>query len=116
MRLFHCLTGLLPAGISGVLAFQSLAAQTTPPSPLDLSRASPSGNYLAARSANVDRDAATAAAHYNAALKADPKNPELLELAFYAVLAGGEVHEAGKVAQRRVSDAKKNTQARPRLC
>jgi len=68
MRLFHCLTALFAAGISGVLAVQSLAAQTTPPSQLDLSRASPSGNYLAARSANVDRDAATAAASYNAAL------------------------------------------------
>jgi tetratricopeptide (TPR) repeat protein len=112
MRLFHCLTALFAAGISGVLAVQSLAAQTTPPSQLDLSRASPSGNYLAARSANVDRDAATAAAYYNAALKADPKNPELLELAFYAVLAGGEIDEAVKLAERLIAIDKNNRNAR----
>src|SRR5258708_4372771 len=112
MRVFHCLTALFAAGISGVLAVQSLAAQTTPPSQLDLSRASPSGNYLAARSANVDRDAATAAAYYNAALKADPKNPELLELAFYAVLAGGEIDEAVKLAERLIAIDKNNRNAR----
>jgi tetratricopeptide (TPR) repeat protein len=112
MRLFHCLTALLAAGIFGGLAVQSLAAQTNPPSPLDLSRASPSGNYLAARSANVDRDAATASAYYNAALKADPKNPELLELAFYAHLAGGEIDEAVKLAERLLALDRNNRNAR----
>jgi len=112
MRLFHCLTALLAAGISGALAVQSPAAQTNPPSALDLSRASPSGNYLAARSANVDRDAATASAYYNAALKADPKNPELLELAFYAVLAGGEIDDAVKLAERLIAIDKNNRNAR----
>ncbi|HEY2138119.1 MAG TPA: tetratricopeptide repeat protein, partial [Xanthobacteraceae bacterium] len=105
MPLFRCLTAVLAAGISGAFALQSLAAQTLaaqspPPSPLELSRTSPSGNYLAARSANIDRDAITASAYYNAALKADPKNPELLELAFYAELAGGDIDESVKLAER----------------
>ena len=98
MAVFRGLTAVLAAGALGALAGQSLAAQatatTTIPSQLDLAHNTPSGNYLAARTANIDRDAATAAAYYTAALKTDPKNPELLELAFYAHLASGEVDEA----------------------
>src|SRR5262249_31079387 len=45
-------------------------------------------------------------------LKADPKNPELLKLAFYAHLAGGEVDEAVKLAQRLLAIDKTNRNAR----
>src|SRR5262249_18918522 len=107
---------VLAAGTWGTLAVQSLAAQanatTTIPSPLDLAHNTPSGNYLAARTANVDRDAATAAAYYTAALKADPKNAELLELAFYAHLASGDVDEAVKLAERLLALDKTKRNAR----
>jgi tetratricopeptide (TPR) repeat protein len=116
MALFRGLTAVIAAGALGALAGQSLAAQatatTTIPSPLDLAHNTPSGNYLAARTANVDRDAATAAAYYTAALKADPKNAELLELAFYAHLASGEVDEAVKLAERLLAIDKTNRNAR----
>jgi tetratricopeptide (TPR) repeat protein len=106
------MTAVLAAGMSVALTMQSLAAQTVAPSPLDLARNTPSGNYLAARSANVDRDAAAASAYYQAALKADPKNAELLELAFYAELAGGEVEEAFKLADRLLAIDHNNRNAR----
>jgi tetratricopeptide (TPR) repeat protein len=70
------------------------------PTPAELSRVSPAGNYLAAREAGAERDSAAAAAYYRAALKADPKNPELLERAFLAVLADGEIEEAVRLAER----------------
>jgi tetratricopeptide (TPR) repeat protein len=115
MAFFRGLTAVLAAGAWGALAVQSLAAQagaTTVPSPLELAHNTPSGNYLAGRTANVDRDAATAAAYYTAALKADPKNAELLELAFYSHLAGGDVEEAVKLAERLLAIDKTNRNAR----
>jgi tetratricopeptide (TPR) repeat protein len=116
MAFFRGLTAVLAAGAWGALAVHSLAAQagatSTIPSQLDLAHNTPSGNYLAGRTANVDRDAATAAAYYTAALKADPKNPELLELAFYAHLAGGDVDETVKLAERLLAIDKTNRNAR----
>ena len=52
-----------------------LAAQSIPSGRPDPARVSPSGNYLAARHASQQRDAASASAYYRAALRADPKNP-----------------------------------------
>jgi tetratricopeptide (TPR) repeat protein len=112
MLSFRCLSAVLAAGLSMAFALQSLAAQTTAPTQLDLARNSPSGNYLAARTANVDRDAATASAYYRAALKADPKNTEILELAFYSELAGGDVEEAVKLAERLLAVDRANRNAR----
>jgi tetratricopeptide (TPR) repeat protein len=87
-----------------------LLAQT--PSQADLARVTPSGNYLAAREANILRDAAAASAYYRAALRADPRNPELLELAFYSVLAEGDIDEAVKFADRLLSVDKNNRNTR----
>ena len=70
------------------------------PSQSELSRVSPSGSYLAARHAGVQRDAAAAAAYYRAALRADPRNSEILERAFLSVLAEGDVEEAVRLAER----------------
>jgi hypothetical protein len=58
--------------------------------PQELSRTSPAGNYLAGRQANLMRDAA-AAPFYRAALRADPRNPELLAMAFHSALAEGSI-------------------------
>lgn len=75
-----------------------LAAQT--PTQQELSRISLSGNYLAARHAARQREIGAAAAYYKAALKDDPGNNELLERAFLAILADGDIDEAIKLAER----------------
>ena len=70
--------------------------------PQELWRVSAAGNYLAAREATSERDAGAASAYYRAALKGDPKNPELIERTFLAALADGDVDEAVKLADRLV--------------
>src|SRR5262249_10292322 len=81
------------------------------PTPQELSKTTPAGNYLAGRQANVLRDAASASSYYLAALRSDPKNPELLELAFYSVLAEGDIDEATKLADRLLTVDKTNRNA-----
>ena len=81
-------------------------------SPQDLSHLTPSGSYLAARHAGIERDAASAAAFYRAALRHDPKNGELLERAFLSQLADGEMDEAVKLADRIVQIDKNHRVAR----
>ncbi len=76
----------------------AIAAQA--PDAHDASRFSPAGSYLAARQANLDRDAEAAATYYRAALRSDQRNPELLELTFYSVLASGYINEAVRLAER----------------
>jgi tetratricopeptide (TPR) repeat protein len=85
--------------VSIVASPGALAAQQVP-TRQELSRISPSGNYLAARHAGAERDATAAAAYYRAALQADPRNGELLNSAFIAVLADGEIDEAVRLAER----------------
>jgi tetratricopeptide (TPR) repeat protein len=83
-----------------VIAAQAPAPHV--PTPQDLARVSSSGSYLAARHAGMQRDAGAASAYYRQALKADPKNGELLERAFLSILIDGEVDEAVKLAERLV--------------
>jgi tetratricopeptide (TPR) repeat protein len=68
--------------------------------PANLSQVSTSGNFLAARHAGIERDAAAAAVYYRAALRGDPRNNELLSRAFLAVLANGDMDEAVRLADR----------------
>ncbi|MCC6890064.1 MAG: tetratricopeptide repeat protein [Hyphomicrobiales bacterium] len=63
-------------------------------------RVSVSGSYLAARHAGVTRDAAAAALYYRLALRGDPRNPELLNRGFHAVLQNGEIDDAVRLAER----------------
>ncbi len=65
-----------------------------------ISRTSPAGNYLAGRFANTNRDMAAAAIYYRAALRADPKNEDLLERTFIAVLAKGSIDDSVPLAER----------------
>jgi tetratricopeptide (TPR) repeat protein len=58
------------------------------------------GNYLAARHAGVERDAAAAASYYLNVLKSDPHNPDLLSHAFLSVLTDGDVDQAAKLADK----------------
>jgi tetratricopeptide (TPR) repeat protein len=70
------------------------------------------GNYLAARHAHVERDAGAAASFYRSALRADPKNTELLDRAFISTLADGDIDEAVKLAEKILLTDKANRIAR----
>ena len=71
-----------------------------------------SGSYLAARHANVERDASAAAVFYRNALRLDPKNNELLDRAFISSLADGNIDEAVKLAEKVLVIDKNNRVAR----
>jgi tetratricopeptide (TPR) repeat protein len=106
-------------GLAALIALPAtLSAQaTTPPMPQapsqqELARYSPAGNYLAARHAGTERDAMAASAYYRAALRADPKNPVLLERTFLSVLIDGDIDDAAKLAERVVQADKTHRVAR----
>src|SRR6201747_145273 len=82
------------------------------PSKTDMKGLTTSGSWLAARHANVERDAASAAAFYRSALRIDPKNSELLDRAFISSLADGDIDEAVKLADRILTIDKTNRVAR----
>jgi tetratricopeptide (TPR) repeat protein len=98
----------LAAGILTLPCVFMAAAQSRQSS----DRISPSGNYLAARHASAQRDASAAATYYRAALKADPKNTELLDRAFVSVLAEGDVEEAADLADRVLKNDRNDRVAR----
>jgi tetratricopeptide (TPR) repeat protein len=88
------------------------AAAAELPTQQELARLAPLGAYLAARHAGADRDAASAAAYYRAALRADANNKELLDRAFLSLLAGGDVEEAVRLAEKIVQTDKTDRIAR----
>src|SRR5882762_5515162 len=107
-------TRVVPVAVFAVALSGSVTWSTTwaeVPSARDLSKASPSGSYLAGRAANLERDAAAASAYYRAALRLDPKNSDLLELTFYSLLADGNVDEGVKLADRVLGVSKDNRNA-----
>src|SRR6202171_4857326 len=74
--------------------FLSYATRADVPPQAVIARTSPAGNYLAARFRRSSRDMAAAAAYYRAALRADPRNEDLIERTFLVVLAHGGIEEA----------------------
>jgi tetratricopeptide (TPR) repeat protein len=102
---------LLPSPLSAQRAAKRSTPSELPPSS-EIARVSPAGNYLAARHASVQRDAAAASVYYRAALKADPRNSELLERAFLAVVADGEMEEAIRLAEQIVQQDRNHRLAR----
>src|SRR5690606_6737703 len=74
---FRLAVALLPC-----MAAAAVPARAEVPSTAEIARISPSGNYLAARIASQARDMDAAAAYYRGALRADPRNPELVENTF----------------------------------
>jgi tetratricopeptide (TPR) repeat protein len=100
--------------LPATLCAQANTASTSAPVPSqqELARFSPAGNYLAARHAGTERDARSASAYYRAALRADPKNPVLLERTFLSVMIDGEIDEAVKLAERLVQFDKTHRVAR----
>ena len=110
---------VLTAAIVVMLASTSLRAATEPrpepallPSAQELARGSLSGNYLAARLASTERDQRLAAAYLRAALRADPRNSELLERTLYATVSAGQVEEAARLAERVTAVSKEHRLAR----
>src|SRR4051794_36359996 len=61
------------------------------------------GNYLSAYIAGAARDTTAATAFYREAVKADPRNQELMERAFVAFLADGAMPKAFRTAERLVA-------------
>jgi Flp pilus assembly protein TadD len=93
---------------------QAIAAQspgTREAGTHDVSRLTPAGSYLAAKQANLDRDPEAAATYYRAALRFDPHNVDLLEQAFYSVLADGDINEAVRLATQLVQVDRNNRNA-----
>jgi tetratricopeptide (TPR) repeat protein len=88
------------------------AASAQVPTQQELSRLAPLGAYLAGRQALIGRDFTAAAAYYRAALRADPNNKELLESTLVALLVGGDVDEAAKLAEKAVQSDKSHRLAR----
>jgi tetratricopeptide (TPR) repeat protein len=86
-----------------------LAARESRPSqpPLEVSE-SLSGNYLAALVAGAQRDTMAASTFFREALRADPRNPVLIERAFVAALANGDMAQAFDLADRLVRQDSKN--------
>ena len=70
--------------------------------------ASPAGNYLAALVAGASRDTMAASAYFREALRADPRNVVLIERAFVASLANGDMGQAFDLADRLVRQDAKN--------
>jgi tetratricopeptide (TPR) repeat protein len=73
---------------------------------------SQSGNYLAALVAGADRDTPAAAIYFREALRADPRNPELIERAFAAALANGNITDAIQLSDRLLTRDPSNSLAR----
>ncbi len=91
----------LIAGLAATsMLLLSYATRADVPPQAVIARTSPAGNYLAARFAGSSRDMAAAAAYYRAALRADPRNEDLIERTFLVVLANGGVEEAMPLAER----------------
>src|SRR5688572_5262527 len=78
---------ILPAFLPGKGAFAATSAEELEPSGL-------AGTYLAARTADVDKDIPSAAAFYRAALQSDPDSLFLLERALILTAASGDVEQA----------------------
>ena len=97
MRPFRSVIAALAA--AGTLLLPWAADADVPPQAV-IARTSPAGNYLAARYAGSSRDMAAAAAYYRAALRADPRNEDLIERTFLVVLANGDMDEAMPLAER----------------
>ena len=73
---------------------------------------SQSGNYLSALVAGADRDTAAAAVYSREALRADPRNVDLIERAFAAALADGDVADGFPLAERLIARDPTNSLAR----
>ncbi|MGE5369888.1 MAG: tetratricopeptide repeat protein [Chloroflexota bacterium] len=70
--------------------------------------ASLSGNYLAAIVAGAERDTLAASTFFREALRDDPNNQDLIDRAFVAALANGNMAEAASLSPRVIAHDKNN--------
>src|SRR5271156_2272808 len=70
------------------------------------------GNYLSALVASADRDTLAAEVYYRETLRADPRNPDLLERAFAAALSNGDEASATSLGERVLARDPNNNLAR----
>ncbi len=73
---------------------------------------SPSGNYLSARVAEAEHDTFAASTFFREALRADPNNPDLIQGAFVATLANGDMDAAAALAREIMQRDPRNASAR----
>jgi tetratricopeptide (TPR) repeat protein len=73
---------------------------------------SPAGNYLSARVAEDEHDTLAASTFLRETLRADPRNMELVQRAFVASLANGDMQDAFALAQKLVAHDPRNSSAR----
>jgi tetratricopeptide (TPR) repeat protein len=70
------------------------------------------GNYLSALIASADRDTLAAEVYSREALRADPRNPDLLGRAFTAALSNGDESSANELGERLLTRDPNNNLAR----
>ena len=107
-------TGFFLAWVLSISSIGALAAavQTEPGSEkLQIGDTQP-GNYLSALIASADRDTPAAEVYYREALRADPRNPDLLERAFAAALSNGDEPSASSLGERLLMRDPSNNLAR----
>jgi tetratricopeptide (TPR) repeat protein len=73
---------------------------------------SPAGNYLSARVAEAEHDTLAASTFLRESLRADPHNNDLVQRAFVASLANGDMQEAFALAQKLITRDPHNSSAR----
>jgi tetratricopeptide (TPR) repeat protein len=73
---------------------------------------SPAGNYLSARVAEAEHDTLAASTFFRESLRADPQNFELIQRAFVAALANGDMEESYALAQKVLKRDPRNSSAR----
>ncbi len=98
------LTGFIIAGSGGT-------APAAPRETRSLEALGASGMFLAGIVANAQRDTGAAAEYFREALKADPRNPGLLDQAFLAELVDGNLDEAFRLAERSIQRDRSNALA-----
>ena len=101
------LTGVAMAALLWTSGASAQVRSPLPPATIEISTTS-AGNYLSALSAGAQRDTAAAAAYFREALRFDPRNGELLERAFVAALANGNMNDATLLADRVIKRDAKN--------
>jgi tetratricopeptide (TPR) repeat protein len=104
---------LLAVGLSAAAGVASAAVSQTDAGAekLEIGDSQP-GNYLSALIASADRDTLAAEVYYREALRADPRNSDLLERAFAAALSNGDEPSANALGERLLLRDPSNSLAR----
>jgi tetratricopeptide (TPR) repeat protein len=104
----HASVAILTVAAIVTMVPRDVAAQQRNQPQRQLTADSAAGNYLAALLADAKREPAASSLFYREALRADPRNAELLERAFVATLADGNMAEAFRLAERVVQREQAN--------